>query len=69
MHFATFNFSEYCMDINKIWYMLFNQIFTTRNIVFILKFTIKNVKSIQVLDDIAGHIYRTQFIGHAINTV
>jgi len=47
--------------------MLFNQIFITKNIVFILKLTIKHVKSVQVSDDIAGHIYHTQFIVHAIN--
>jgi len=49
--------------------MLFDQIFITRNIVFILKVTVKNMKSIKVLDDIAGHIYHTQFIAHAINTL
>jgi hypothetical protein len=42
MYFAIFYFSEYYMDINKILYMLFNQIFITRNIVFILKVTIKH---------------------------
>jgi len=49
--------------------MFFNQIFITRNIVSILKVTIKNMKSIQVLDDIAGHIYHTQFIAHAIKKI
>jgi hypothetical protein len=35
MYIAIFDFSEYNRDINKICYMLFNQIFITRNIVFI----------------------------------
>jgi len=27
----------------------------------------KNMKSVKVLDDIAGHIFHTQFTAHAIN--
>ena len=49
--------------------MFFNQILIARTVVFIFKVTIKNMKSVQVLNDIAGHIYHTQFIAHAINTL
>ena len=58
------------MNIKKLIYnQIYNKIFITRNIVFILNVNIKNMKSVHVLDDIAGHTYHTQFIENSINTL